>query len=86
MINGDYTLARAGVLAKQLAKRKMAPEEILSEAFVLTWGRPPSAQELSKAAAFSGGPFTSESDRITEENLVDFCHVLFNSSEFIYLD
>jgi hypothetical protein len=86
MINGDYTLARAGVLAKQLAKRKMTPEAILSEAFVLTWGRLPSAQELSKAVAFSGGPFTSESDRITEEQLVDFCHVLFNSSEFIYLD
>jgi hypothetical protein len=86
MINGDYTLARARVLAKQLAKRNMLPKEILSEAFVLTWGRPPSAQELTKAVAFSGGPFTSESDRIAEEQLVDFCHVLFNSSEFIYLD
>ncbi|MDE0736751.1 MAG: PSD1 and planctomycete cytochrome C domain-containing protein, partial [Pirellulaceae bacterium] len=72
MINGDYALARAGVLAKQLSTRKMLPAEILSEAFVLTWGRPPSAQELSKAVTFSGGPFTSESDRITEENLVDF--------------
>ncbi|MEO2020553.1 MAG: DUF1553 domain-containing protein, partial [Pirellulaceae bacterium] len=86
MINGDYALARARALAKQLATRKMPPAEILSEAFALTWGRSPSAQELTTAVKFTGGPFTSESDRITEENLVDFCHVLFNSSEFIYLD
>ena len=86
MINGDYVLARATTLAEKLQKELQVPEELLSRAFQQTWGRGPSKNELSQAVKFVGGPFTSQADKINKEKLVDFCHVLLNSSEFIYLD
>ena len=86
MINGDYVLARAKTLAGQLQKEKQTPQELLSRAFQQAWGHAPSKEELAQAVKFVGGPFTSEADKIKQEQLVDFCHVLLNSSEFIYLD
>ena len=86
MINGDYVLARATTLAEKLQKELQVPEELLSRAFQQTWGRTPTEAELTQAVRFVGGPFTSEADKIAPEKLVDFCHVLLNSSEFIYLD
>jgi hypothetical protein len=86
MINGDYVLARAKTLAGQLQKQKQTPQELLSRAFQQAWGRAPSEEELAQAVKFVGGPFTSEANKIEQDQLVDFCHVLLNSSEFIYLD
>ena len=86
MINGDYVLARAKTLATQLSQQKQSPNALLSTAFQLTWGRAPSETELAQATKFVGGPFKSEADSIDQQQLVDFCHVLLNSSEFIYLD
>ena len=86
MINGDYVLARAKTLAGQLQKGKQNPHELLSRAFQQAWGRAPSKEELAQSVKFVGGPFTSEADKIELEQLIDFCHVLLNSSEFIYLD
>ena len=86
MINGDYVLARAKTLAEQLPKEKQTPQQLLRRVFQQVWGRAPSKTELAQAVRFVGGPFTSEADKINKEKLVDFCHVLFNSSEFIYLD
>jgi hypothetical protein len=43
------------------------------------FGRAPTADESATAAAFLG-------DGISKERLVDLCHVLLNSNEFLYVD
>ncbi len=63
-------------------------------AYRLALGRQPESDELAAAAAVPGssgssGPSTLPSDRMptAEQNaLVDFCHVLLNSNEFLYVD
>ena len=55
------------------------PQAILSQAFRLTWGREPSPEEMSRSLRFVGEP-------IKHESLVDFCHAMLNSSEFLYVD
>jgi len=86
MINGDYVLARAKTMASKLRATDQPPQELLIQAFQQTWARTPSEKELAQAVKFVGGPFPSEADKIDIEKLIDFCHVLLNSSEFIYLD
>ncbi len=87
MINGEYALGRATKLAEQLAKKEYAtPDEMLSHAFRLTWGRSPSASELSSAHRFIAAASAEEQWTFDRDLLVDFCHVLFNSNEFLYVD
>ena len=87
MINGDYTLGRAQKLAEQLAKDDFAtPDEMLRHAFRLTWGREPTESELASALTFIAAATAEEQWTFDQERLVDFCHVLFNSNEFLYVD
>lgn len=87
MINGDYTLGRAQKLAEQLAKNEFAmPDAMLTHAFRLTWGRAPSDGELSSARRFIAASSAEDQWTFDQDRLVDFCHVLFNSNEFLYVD
>ena len=72
MMNGPYVLQRAQYWGKRL-QRSARPIE---EAMIATWGRKPTSAERKQALAFVDGP----------GNLIDFCHLLFNSSEFLYLE
>jgi hypothetical protein len=87
MINGEYSLGRAKKLAEQLAEGKYAtPDEMLSAAFRLAWGRPPTESELSSALRFIAAALAEEQWTFDRDRLVDFCHVLFNSNEFLYVE
>jgi hypothetical protein len=88
LINGQYVLGRAQRLGERLGQRDAVPSEALSYVFRLTWGREPSSSELASALSFISGPTdgASRSDSIDPEKLTDLCHVLFNSSEFLYVD
>ena len=87
MINGDYTLGRAQKLAEQLSKNGFAtPDEMLRHAFRLTWNRTPSEWELSSAHRFIEAASAEDQWTFDRDRLVDFCHVLFNSNEFLYVD
>jgi hypothetical protein len=82
MINGSWSLARAQALAARLLKRPHAEPRQLAEAAV--WRclqRPAEPWELDRAAAFLGDDQTQLAARLT-----DYCHVLLNSNEFIYVD
>ncbi|MGV3485468.1 MAG: DUF1553 domain-containing protein [Planctomycetaceae bacterium] len=82
MINGQWVLRRAEKMAERLtreAAHRDQPATILSDAFRLTWGREPTDDELSQAQQFTGEP-------LSQDGLTDFCHVLLNSSEFLYVD
>ena len=81
MFNGKWVLDRAEKIAQRLSQEAAGqdPEQVLSTAFRLTWGRAPSPDEMSQALRFVGEP-------MRQDSLVDFCHALLNSNEFLYLD
>ncbi|MBC8355681.1 MAG: PSD1 domain-containing protein [Planctomycetes bacterium] len=87
MINGDYTLGRAKKLAEQLAKDKStAVDEMLQRAFRVAWGRMPTETELSNSLTFIAVASGEDQPSFDRDRLIDFCHVLLNSNEFLYVD
>jgi hypothetical protein len=83
--NGTWSLDRARALAGGLGHSR----DPIARAFELAYSRPPSAEEQAEAAAFleaqarrASGP----APRKGHEALIDFCHALLNSNEFLYVD
>jgi hypothetical protein len=96
LINGDWTLARAKGLATQLERLQpgsTGDRNQIALAYRLTFGRQPEPDEIAEAMAFinrqanlrpgSGAPSNT---KVNHAALVDFCHVLLNSNEFLYVD
>jgi hypothetical protein len=86
MINGDWTLARAEAFATRL-RREVAggDDSLIRQAYRIAYGRDPDEKELDRAVRFcvrGAGPDGADSD----QSLHDFCHVLLNASEFLYID
>lgn len=87
MINGDYALGRGQKMAARLEKDEFAnADEMLRYAMLLAWGREPTDSELSSAHHFIAAAIAEGQWTYDHERLVDFCHVLFNSNEFLYVD
>jgi hypothetical protein len=83
MINSSYTLTRAKKFAERLTKENHStPADVIERAIEITWGRKPTPGELGDAQTFVFGT----DDKINGDKLTDFCHVLFNSNEFLYVD
>jgi hypothetical protein len=86
--NGKQMQERARIFAQRLvAEHPAGIQEQISAAYRLCYGRPPTTQERSQALEF----LTEQARRIDvggqpESALVDFCHALLNSNEFIYVD
>lgn len=81
MFNGDWMLQRAEKMAERLMSFADARDDrgVINQAFLLAWGRYPSDEESEQANRFVG----TCGDK---EKLIDLCHVLLNSSEFLYTD
>ena len=87
MINGQYPLQRARKLAERLlASEFTSTSSLLDYACQLTWGRSPSADELADSLRFIEAADNDSPSDVKLEKIIDFCHVLLNSSEFLYLD
>jgi mono/diheme cytochrome c family protein len=96
LVNGEWALARAEAFAGRLEHEQPASssyEDRVVLAFRLAFGRSPGPDEALEAIAFlhqqarSTGAAPHRSD-VTADHaaLIDFCHVLFNSNEFLYVD
>ena len=82
LINGAWTLARAQSFAERLAASPSATlEEQIDRAYLLALGRHPEADERAEALWFLQGHAGT-----SREAWTDLCHVLLNSSEFLYVD
>jgi hypothetical protein len=82
LINGPWMMLRAKAFARRLSQPSSATlDERIAIAYSLAYGRPPTAEEMQAATQFLQS--TAADD---EDALVDFCHVLLNSSEFLYVD
>jgi hypothetical protein len=80
-------LVRARAFAARV-ERELPPSATLDDqvaaAFRLAYGRPPGADDLATARAFVRAQ--AERAGSCRTALVDFCHVLLNSSEFLYVN
>ncbi|MEE3373068.1 MAG: PSD1 and planctomycete cytochrome C domain-containing protein [Planctomycetota bacterium] len=87
LINGKYTLARADRLAERLLNSSFTEvAELIAFAVQLTWGRAPTPAEIARCAIFlDAGPHANPTT-LPRQVLSDFCHILFNANEFLYLD
>lgn len=91
LINGPWTLQRAQAFAARLKRERSSPADQVERAYELACQRPPTAAERETAVGFlrqqtaklaeHGASRTAET-----EALADFCHMLLNSNEFLYVD
>ena len=86
LINGDYLLGRAQKLADRLQANEQTVAEAIRYAVMLVWGREPSSTEVDQALIFLNSEADFAVTRCDYQRLVDYCQVLFNSNEFIYVD
>jgi hypothetical protein len=81
LLNDGWMLARAEAMARRV--RQLAGDEPLAQvdaAWRLAFGRAPSEQSRQSATAFVT---RSPTDAAA---LRDYCHVLLNANEFLYVD
>jgi len=98
LLNGEVVLARATAFAKSvLAEEPNDPIKRIRLAYQRVYGRLPNSEEEEAARKFlvaqarkTMGKDTKPTDPVTPAArvaaYVDFCHVLLNSSEFLYID
>ncbi len=79
LINGPWALDRAKAFAQRLSRECPDTPSRIQRGFSLAYGRPPNSEEQVDASAF-----LSQGD--SSQALVDFCHVLLNTDEFLHLD
>ena len=87
LINGTYALGRAEKMADRLVEINFADAAgLVDHAIRLTWGRGPTEAEAASSLAFLEVTGGQEPAMIERQGLIDFCHILFNANEFLYLD
>ncbi len=80
MINGEWVLSRAERFAKYLLEYQSDEiGERIVTAYEVAFGRPPEVEEIQLAQAFFG-----ESEHL--DSWTDFCHILLNTNEFVYIN
>jgi hypothetical protein len=89
MINGDWMLDRAKTLAERIVREAPGGEDSrVRLAYRLAVARDASVPELDRAVNFiyeRRGDAKVDVGKV-DAALIDFCHVLLNSNEFLYLD
>ena len=87
LLNGKYTRERAQAFAKRLATEKPSSvDACITVAIQSCWGRQPTKNELDDALVFLGSESGRPLEQVAPEQLAEFCHILFNSNEFLYID
>ena len=76
MFNNEFMLRQAGYFAERI-KREVGPQrqKQIERGFALALNRPPDSDELADGIALA-----------EKHGLAQFCRVLLNASEFIYVD
>ena len=77
MINGKWVKKKADAFAKRLSKKyKKNYKAIIKHVYKAAYGRLPSSKELKMSRDYLS---------LKETTVSDFCQVIFNSSEFLYV-
>ncbi|MCA9024771.1 MAG: PSD1 domain-containing protein [Planctomycetaceae bacterium] len=87
MMNGSFTIESATRLADRLlSNRSFSCETLVEDAIQRVWGRSPTPAERERALEFIGMDGTHTASTIERNRLIDFCHVLLSSNEFLYVE
>jgi hypothetical protein len=94
LLNSPFAVEQAAAFARRLIKEcGDKPDELLTRAWLLAFGRPPTPKELERTSAFlSKSSANLKKDdahpgaRPSEASLSELCLVLLNANEFIYLE
>lgn len=86
LLNGKYALAQSKKLAERLLAEQPEPDQVLRNAFRWTWGTEPTDADMNFARQFLSLGSGEDSEVIDPKQLTDFCHILFNSNQFLYLE
>ncbi|MEQ1826925.1 MAG: PSD1 and planctomycete cytochrome C domain-containing protein [Pirellula sp.] len=86
LLNGKFSLARADRLAERLLAETALPIQAVRNAFRWVWGKEPTPIELERAIQFVGLTHGEDEQVLDRKKLADFCHVLFNSNQFLYVE
>jgi len=94
--NGGWILARAQAFAVRVERLEPTSADNRDRvvlAYRLAFGRQPERNELEQAVAFldrqarlAKAPAKRSHVAVDQTALGDFCHVLLNSNEFLYID
>jgi hypothetical protein len=90
MLNGPFVLAQAGVLAERVAKAADSTDRRIGEAFTRVLCRPPTEREMLLSRALLAKQTAhycnaGQPQRQAEQRAVThLCHMLLNTSEFLY--
>lgn len=90
MMNSPLVLQQSRIWAKQIVTMDLSIQEKINHAFATAFARPPSQDELESSLQFLKQQATelklNESELPSHVDVwTDFCHVLFNTKEFIYI-
>ncbi|MEX2263260.1 MAG: DUF1549 and DUF1553 domain-containing protein [Bryobacteraceae bacterium] len=87
LMNNELSLDWARAFAgRVLNDAGMTSEAQVERAYRLAFSRSPSEEERKSAVAFLGRHSAILGETTTREALVDLCHMLMNSSEFVYVN
>ena len=83
MYNGDFVSREAAFFARRIKEAAGDdPARQVEKAFLMALSRPPGAEEKSRMLELLKG----SADESGKGSLIALCRVLFNTSEFIYID
>jgi hypothetical protein len=98
LLNGDFTRERAEKLGAALRARPGEKDaDLVAHAYRAAWGRPATADEVRLGVKFlstqaetirskGDAAEAKEPAAIRAAAVVDFCHALLNTNEFLYID
>jgi hypothetical protein len=90
LLNGDFTLERARSWAGQLLASHHGDEQgLVADAYRAAWGRQASDEEIRLGLKFLHDQtelLALPNGEKKEQAVADFCHVLMNANEFLYID
>ena len=91
LMNNEFVLQQAGFFAERVAAEAGTdPRKQIASAFKLALNRQPNEKETAWAVEFLQKQTAGYAERKNEKPeaaaLRDFCHAIFNLSEFLYLD
>ena len=89
MLNGEFTLTQARHLAGLLrADHGRASDPLIRAAYLRVFSREPDTQEMAAAEKFLAreARLVGSSNPLVFDAVVDFCHALLNSAEFLNVE
>jgi hypothetical protein len=90
LLNGEFTKERAQRLGSALLNLFVTDDSsLVAQAYRSAWGRSPTEEETRLGVGFiedQTSRLKAQGDEARKHAVIDFCHALLNTNEFLYVD